>query len=259
MKKIKLVIEYDGTAYQGWQSQRKGAGATIQEVIEDRLKTILGDFDFHSLVSAGRTDAGVHALGQVACFKTGSDLPADVIQKALNSTLPHDIRITSSSEVEEKFDPRRDARKKTYFYLIALMASAPVFLRRYVWRVPGALDVRAMQKSLRHFKGKKNFSSFRAAGCSAKTPEKEIFSISVEELAGMEFAASRFEGKFLKISITADSFLRHMARNIVGTLVEVGKGRMRAEDVPEVIACRDRRKSGPTAPARGLFLEKVFY
>ncbi len=260
-RKIRLLLEYDGTRYSGWQSQRKGDGVpTIQEEIEKQLKKLLKSGDV-SVVSAGRTDAGVHALGQVAAFiaAEGFDLAPDVVRKAMNAMLPSDISVIEAADCPAMFHPRRDAIKKTYFYLIAAMARPPVFVRPYSWRLPFRLDLEQMKMAARPLVGKMDFSSFRASGCGAKTPVKELFSVEITPLREVEFLTVRLSGDFIRISITADAFLRHMARNIVGTLVEAGRGRIRPEQMEEIIACRDRRLAGPTAPARGLFLERVYY
>lgn len=256
MRNIKLALEYDGTAYNGWQSQRKGP-FTIQEVLEEAVYKVTGSEA--SIHSAGRTDAGVHALGQVASFRTPSALAAPVMKKALNAVLPPDIRVVDAAEAPEDFHPRKKARAKTYFYLIAAIPEVPVFFRNYMWKVPVKLDIGAMARAASHLRGQHDFSSFRAAGCVSKDPVKEMTGLEVEHLASMAFMSAAFAGEFVKITMTADAFMRHMARNIAGTLVEVGKKKISADDVPGILARGDRKAAGPTAPAHGLFLERVYY
>lgn len=257
MRQIKLIIEYDGTNYAGWQSQRKPALSTIQDVIEDRIGKIIKDKPAKRLLPAGRTDAGVHALGQVASFRTESKMSAQNLRKALNATLPPDIRIVEAGEAPDDFHPRR-CLKKTYFYLIAQMFSVPVFLNKYMWRIPVSLDIPAMRRAARHISGKRDFSCFRAAGCSSKSPVKQL-GLEIAELHSMDFLTTAFEGQFLRITLTADSFLRHMARNIAGTLIEVGRGRIKADEIAGIMESKDRRAAGPKAPACGLFLERIYY
>ncbi len=258
MRQIKLVLEYDGTAYRGWQSQRKGP-FTIQEILEKKLARFEKDAHRVVVYGASRTDAGVHALGQVATFRTKRPHAPEVFKKALNSMLPEDMRVLSARDVPEDFHPRKSAVKKTYFYLIALDPPAPVFFRRYAWEMPWPLNLEAMREAAGYLTGKMDFSAFRAAGCTARDAVREIGEIRMEELGEGWFFGAALNGRFVKISLTASGFLRHMARNIVGTLVEVGKGRMTPAQVKSILESGDRRLSGPTAPARGLFLDKVFY
>jgi tRNA pseudouridine38-40 synthase len=258
LRQIKLLLEYDGTSYNGWQSQKKGP-FTLQEVLEDTVARLTKAESRVVAYAAGRTDAGVHALGQAASFRTKSALAPETIKKALNAMLPADIRVLEARDVPGAFNPRRDALKKTYFYLIATMPSVPVFFRRYLLRVPQKLDLKAMNRAAIHIKGKKDFSSFRAAGCVSESPVKEMSELEITEMRQIGFFGSALDGEFIRIAMTADSFLRHMARNIAGTLIEAGKGKIKPEDIPAIIEARDRRRSGPTAPAHGLFLEKVYY
>ena len=255
------MLEYDGTRYAGWQAQRKGKEVpTIQEEIEKHLKRLLKP-GYASVISAGRTDAGVHALGQVAAFTAdaGFQLPADTVKKALNAMLPGDIRVVGAGDCPAGFHPRRDATGKTYFYLIAAMANPPVFTRPYSWGLPFKLDLDRMRTAAELIVGEKDFSSFRASGCGSKTPVKNLMALEITRRREIEFMSVRLGGDFLRISLTADAFLRHMARNIVGTLAEVGRGRISPERMHDIIASRDRRLAGPAAPARGLFLERVYY
>jgi tRNA pseudouridine38-40 synthase len=257
MKNIKLLIEYDGTNYHGWQRQKNHT--TLQEIIEDRLLRITGEDA--ALISASRTDAGVHAFGQVASFKTNSNLEPITLQRALNATLPEDIRILNAGETAAAFHPRYDALGKSYFYIISngLSAFSSAFLYRYAWRVPYALDLAEMKKAGGLLLGRHDFSAFRGAGCGAKSTVREITSVSIERISSIDFMTAKINGNFIKIKVEATAFLRHMVRNIVGTLVEVGRGNMTVNSVSEAIELRDRKKTGPTAPAHGLFLEKVSY
>ena len=257
MKNIKLLIEYDGANYHGWQRQKNHA--TLQEIIEDRLLRITGEDA--ALISSSRTDAGVHAFGQVASFKTNSNLEPITLQRALNATLPEDIRILNAGETAAAFHPRYDALGKSYFYIISngLSAFSSAFLYRYAWRVPYTLDLAEMKKAGDLLLGRHDFSAFRGAGCGAKSTVREITSVSIEKSSSIDFMTAKINGNFIKIKVEADAFLRHMVRNIVGTLVEVGRGKMTLNSISEAIKLKDRKKTGPTAPAHGLFLEKVSY
>jgi len=255
MKYIKLIIEFDGTNYQGWQTQR--SGLTIQDCMSRTISGITGESI--KLTSASRTDAGVHALGQVAVFKTDSSLPADILKRALNAKLPGDIRILEAEALDDEFHPRYRAVKKSYFYLIEKTQRQSVFFHRYTWRVPVSLDPGSMDKASELLLGEHDFSAFRGTGCGAKTTVRTIHSITLSRLDYMDFMTARIQGDFIKIRIEANAFLRHMVRNIVGTLVEVGKGRISPKAISDILASCDRKMAGPTAPAKGLFLEKVFY
>jgi tRNA pseudouridine38-40 synthase len=255
MKYIRLLIEYDGTNYQGWQTQR--SGLTIQDRIGSTISGITGEQT--ELLSASRTDAGVHALGQVAVFMTNSRLSANTMQRALNAKLPKDIRILETAELDSEFHPRYRAIKKSYFYIIEKAQKQSVFFHPYAWRMSVSLDACAMSRAAELLLGEHDYSAFRGAGCGAKTTIRTIHSISIAGNDHLEFMTVKIQGDFVKIRIEANAFLRHMVRNIVGTLVEVGKGRKLPEEVADILTSRDRRTAGPTAPAKGLFLEKVFY
>lgn len=252
---IKLQLEYDGTCYEGWQSQK--SGNTIQDIIVKAIRSITPEE--LRLTGASRTDAGVHALGQVAVFGTISTLPANVFKRALNAILPADIRVLSAEETNEEFHPRFHAEKKRYFYLISLNRDESAFFQRYVCHVRAELDSDSMRQAASELLGRHDFTSFRASGCSAKTTIRTVNAIDVARLEEIEFMTVPFRGDFIKISIEADAFLRHMVRNIAGTLIEIGRGKMDAGSIKDLIAACDRTKAGPTAPAQGLFLEKVYY
>jgi tRNA pseudouridine38-40 synthase len=255
MKKIKLLLEYEGTNYRGWQIQKKGL--TVQGTIEDRLLKITGEQV--RVIGASRTDSGVHALGQVAVFTTKSNLNPETIKRALNALLPHDIRVLEASEVHSSFNPRNDAEKKSYFYIITNQRESSVFLYRYTWLIQQTLNLTSMKEASRKLVGKHDFSSFKGTGSSIKDPVREIFSLRMEMFNKIDFMTATLKGEFIKIRIEADGFLRHMVRNIIGTLVEIGRGRISAEKIKEILESLDRRKAGPTAPPNGLFLEKITY
>jgi tRNA pseudouridine38-40 synthase len=255
MKKIKLLIEYDGTAYLGWQIQKKGL--TIQGVVEEKIFKITGERS--KVIGASRTDTGVHALGQMATFGTESRLDPEVIRKALNALLPRDIRVLEASEVNESFHPRDSAKRKSYFYIIANQKESSAFLYRYTWMVQQPLEMKSMTEASEVLIGTHDFSSFKGTGSSTKNPVREIFFLSVGKVEKLDFMTINIEGEFLEIRIEADGFLRHMVRNIVGTLVEIGRGRIPADRIKEILKSRDRRLAGPTAPANGLFLKRIVY
>lgn len=255
MRHIKLLLEYDGSDYQGWQSQK--SGHTIQDILHERIVSITGGQI--RLVGASRTDAGVHALGQVAAFSTDSALAADVLKRALNAKLPEDIRILSIEETAASFHPRFDAMKKKYMYFMSTGRDESAFLHKYQWQMNANLNLEAMREAASLLTGEHDFSSLRGAGCSAKTTVRHIHSLEITAPQALEFMTVSIRGDFIRISIEANAFLRHMVRNIVGTLVEVGRGRIGAQDVSAILNARDRTKAGPTAPAAGLFLERVFY
>lgn len=254
MRRILLKLQYDGSAYNGWQVQP--FGRTIQGMLQDCLLKLTSEKV--TVIGAGRTDAGVHALGQIAVFDSRSRLPTDVIRRALNALLPPDIRVMGIDEVTGDFHPRYNARSKTYFYLIANMREVPVFVHKYVWQMSADLDIEGMKAGSTHLLGPHDFSSFRGSGCGAKDPVKNIYRIEIETLRELESSA-KFPGNFVRITAEADGFLRHMVRNIVGTLVEVGRGKISPEKMHEILEEKDRRLAGPTAPPQGLFLEKVIY
>ncbi len=255
MKKIKLLLEYDGTAYLGWQIQKKGR--TIQGVLEEKILKITGERS--KVIGASRTDAGVHALGQMATFRTESMLLPEKIKGALNALLPNDIRVLEASEVNEAFHPRDSAKRKSYFYIIANQKESSAFLYRYAWMVQQPIDLKSMTDAAEILIGMHDFSSFKGSGSSTKGPVREIFSLVVEKLEKLDFMTISIEGEFIEIMIEADGFLRHMVRNIVGTLVEIGRGRIPANRIKDILKSCDRRLAGPTAPVNGLFLKRIMY
>lgn len=255
MKKFRLLLEYDGAAYHGWQVQKDET--TIQGVIEDRILKITGERSV--VLGAGRTDAGVHALAQVASFRTESRLDAETMKKALNANLPEDIRVLDARLVDDSFHPIRDATKKRYFYFIANQRSSSVFLRRYSWLVPQPMDLDCMSEASQVLVGRHDFSSFKGTGSDVRDSVREIYSLSIERINNIDFMTATVAGNFIKITVEANGFLRHMVRNIAGTLVKTGRERTPAKRMKEILVSRDRNLAGQTAPAKGLFLERVEY
>jgi tRNA pseudouridine38-40 synthase len=241
---IKLTIEYDGTNYHGWQVQ--ATGETVQAVLERALSTFFGKPI--RLTGSGRTDAGVHALGQVASFFCDREPDLHRLQRGLNALTADDITIKAVEIVPDAFDARRDGRSRVYEYRILNRPSPSPFCLKYAWHVHDPLDVAAMQEAIRCLEGEHDFSSFQAAGCDAAHPVRTVYRVSLEE-----------RNELLVFTIEATAFLRHMVRNIVGSLVEVGKGQRGLDSFAELLKARDRIKAGPTAPAQGLFLMEVKY
>jgi len=245
MRNIKLLIEYDGTNYHGWQVQPNAL--TIQEVIEKKIE-VLTQERVH-LIASGRTDAGVHALGQMANFKTSSQIPVEAFRRGLNSLLPPDILIKAAEEVDLQFHAQYGAKRKTYRYVILNDETPSAIFRNYSWHLAMPLDLKAMQKASGFLLGKKDFSSFQGADADTEDPLREVFRA--------EWTTK--EQRFLHFDIEADGFLKHMVRNVVGTLVDVGKGKISAEEFSCILEARDRRHAGITAPPQGLFLLEVKY
>ncbi len=255
MKNIRLTIQYDGTEYSGWQVQKKES--TIQGSLEDSVFAVTGEE--LRVSGAGRTDAGVHAFQQIAVFHTQATLEAETFQRALNAHLPHDIRIVDAVECPEEFHPRFRAKSKTYCYLISQTGVSSLFLKRYSWEMPYLLNSDSMRAAAQHLIGKHDYSSFRASGCSAKSPVREIMNIGIRDSESIDFMTFAANTRVIRISIQANAFLRHMARNIVGTLVDVGRGKVPPVKMKEIREARNRKAAGITAPACGLFLEKIEY
>lgn len=245
-RNIKLILEYDGTNYHGWQSQMGSGMPTIQDVLEQSLKTLTSESI--KTVSSGRTDAGVHAFAHVANFSTTKTMPPEAWAPALNHLLPHDIRVLSSEEAPADFHARYSAYGKIYRYIILNRHAPSALYRHRAWHIDRKLNLSAMRRGAVVLVGKHDFSAFRGAGCGAKTPIRTIASVSIKKRA-----------EFVEIQLEADAFLMHMARNIVGTLVEAGLGRFKADEVKRILASKDRTKAGRTAPAQGLYLVEVYY
>ncbi|MFY9213741.1 MAG: tRNA pseudouridine(38-40) synthase TruA [Tissierellaceae bacterium] len=244
MRNIKITIEYDGTNYSGWQRQENAL--TIQEVLETALEMATGEMV--RVIGSGRTDARVHARGQVANFFTTSDIPAERFMHAINLKLPEDILVVKSEEVSLDFHARFDAKGKRYRYVIYNDKLASPLNRNYSYHVKKPLNIDEMRKATKYFIGEKDFRSFMVAKTIVHTAVREIYSMEI-----------RKNDPFIDIVIEGKSFLRNMVRIIAGTLVWVGTGRIKSEEVEKIIEGRDRTLAGPTAPPQGLYLEKVYY
>ena len=247
MRNIKLIIEYDGSAYHGWQVQDNAL--TIQQVVEEQLYVILREKV--RLNSSGRTDAGVHALGQVVNFKTEATLSCERIFIGLNGILPDDIAIRSVEEASDGFNARRSAKSKIYRYVI-LNRLAPTALERHrCWHLRSPLDIGLMHEAALMLIGEYDFSAFRGSGCTATHPLRRVLGVSFEH--------SSENNDVINFEIEGQAFLKHMVRNIVGTLVGVGQGKIDLSDFKNILESRDRTQAGVTAPAQGLFMLEVKY
>lgn len=252
-RNLKLLLAYDGTAYAGWQRQ-KGA-PTVQGVVEEKLALMTGQPV--TLHGAGRTDAGVHARGMVANFHTESTIPAKGLRRGLNSMLADDIRVLAVAEAAPEFHARFSATGKAYRYCLTFEETLLPTERLYLARFPGPGDFDRMAACMPYLVGEHDFSSFEATGSRDLGQEGGRGAVRRIDIATIvRDAANGLRGEFC---IAGNGFLRHMVRNIVGTLVEVGQGRRTPEEFGRLVAARDRTQAGPTAPAHGLFLEEVFY
>jgi tRNA pseudouridine38-40 synthase len=271
----KLTLAYDGTEFRGWQVQP--GERTIQGELQAALGRITGEAPLPQ--GSGRTDAGVHALGQVASFALAAPIPSENLQRALNRTLPPAIRVLKSRVVQSTFHARHSAIAKSYEYRIFRETICPPFLARYVYACAWPMDVDALQRAARLFEGEHDFLSFAATdpelanrdlepdaepdlrpipreGFQIKPPTaptiRRIFSSTWEEV-------TTEVGRLLVYRVRGSGFLHHMVRNLVGTMLDVGRGRLHSDEIPEILAARSRAAAGPTAPARGLFLHSVEY
>ena len=272
MRNIRLVLAYDGTDFHGWQ--RQPSAPSIQSCLESTLAKIMGTPV--QVLGSGRTDAGVHALHQVASFTTECRIPCKNLLKALNDSLPPTVRVKKAEEVPANFHPRYDARSKTYRYRIYQGPICSPFIWRFVWHYPLALERVRMAKAARLVEGEHDFTSFAASDGSAtgqnpeplpsERPGREHPEGALLEAPG-DLVRTVFSSRILWrprastiiYEIRGNGFLRHMVRNLVGTLVEVGKGRLAPQDIGRILMGRDRTLAGPTAPARGLCLVHVQY
>ena len=245
--RFKLTVEYDGTDFVGWQ--RQSNGPSVQAAIEEALGDLHGGVAT-AIRGAGRTDAGVHALGQVAHFDAppGTRVPLHGYQRGLNAVLPRSIAILAVEPVADDFDARFSARGKLYRYSIWTAPVRAPLRDRYVWHLRRALDVTKMQEAADRLVGRHDFSAFRAADCERKTTTRSLSRLAVAR-----------SGDLVTIEVEADAFLKNMVRIIVGTLCEVGWGKRSATDVQRILDGRDRRQAGITAPAQGLALVRVDY
>jgi tRNA pseudouridine38-40 synthase len=241
---LKLTIAYDGTDFAGWQ--RQAADRTVQATVEDALAPIEGRPIV--ITGSGRTDAGVHAAGQVASVALESTIANDTLQRALNATLPPDVRIMRVEDAPAGFNARFDARSKTYHYAIHCGSVLPPLRRRLVWHVKQPLAVHSMNAAAALLIGAHDFATFQAAGGEVVTTVREL---SVSRITS--------RGEDVLYEVTGSGFLRHMVRNIVGTLVDVGRGRRSVDEVRTILAARDRGRASATAPPQGLTLWEVEY
>lgn len=248
MKNIKLTIEYDGTHYGGWQKQNNNS--TIQDEIQKAISKVTGENV--DLVGSSRTDAGVHARGMVANFKTESKVPPERFREAINTKLPDDIAIVKSEEVALDFHARYNSKGKTYCYTIVNRFEKVSIEKDYVYHVKDKLDIELMKKSCNYFIGKHDFKAFRSTGSSVKTTTRTISDLHIETITNSF-------GTKIVFYITADGFLYNMVRIIVGTLVDVGRGKINESTIPQIIENGDRSKAGYCAPASGLTLLEVYY
>jgi tRNA pseudouridine38-40 synthase len=248
MRTIKLTLAYDGTAYAGWQVQ--SYKNTIQQIVEAAISKIASEPI--RVTASGRTDAGVHALGQVVGFRTESRLSTEVFVRALNAELPRDIAVLDAAEAPEGFHATLHAKRKRYRYLIYDGSVRDVFRRQTAWHCPRGVDAEAMHRAAQALCGTHDFSSFETQGSPRKTSIRTVFEISVRR---------GFDGNehLVAVEVEADGFLYNMVRTIVGTLVKVGRHARNESSVAEVLSARDRRAAGPTAPPQGLFLVEVKY
>ena len=245
MSWVKLVLSYDGTRYVGWQFQLNGP--SIQAEVERALSAL--HKEPVQVTGAGRTDAGVHALGQVVSFAVERPIPVPAYVKGMNAHLPDDIAVREAEVRESPFDARRDARGKRYRYRIENLPTRYPLGRLQAWQVFRPLDVAAMRAAAEPLLGRHDFGAFRAASCEAGHAVREMRRLEIQDGP---------EGR-IEVVVEATAFLKHMVRNIVGTLVEVGLGARSAGSMADVLRSRDRRLAGRTAPAHGLVLDQVFY
>lgn len=244
MRNIKLIIEYDGTGYHGWQSQTNAV--TVQDIIEKAIIKLTGEEC--GLIGSGRTDAGVHAIGQAANFSTNSNIPPSKFSYALNNILPDDIVIKSSGEVSPDFHARYSAKGKKYRYIIYNSGQRSALLRNRAYFVPCPLNFDSMESAAACFMGTHDFAAFRASDNSVKSSIRTISGIRIDK-----------RDDTITFEIAGNGFLYNMVRIIAGTLVEVGMGRIPADAIPSIIESLDRRKAGRTAPPQGLYLLEVYY
>ena len=246
-RNLKLTLQYDGSNYVGWQRQARGT--SIQGLLEDALEPIAGTRV--TVHGAGRTDAGVHALAQVATVSFPGTHDSSTLARALNAVLPTDVRVLSVEDVPADFHARFSAVGKTYEYRIVNAPIVSPFLCRYAWHIPHALDIESMKAASLQLIGTHDFAGFQGAGSDVASSERTIHAIDWENGRGHDIP--------LVIRLRGDGFLRHMVRNIVGTLVEIGGGRWVSDRIVKILVSRDRSQAGTTAPAHGLFLVRVEY
>jgi tRNA pseudouridine38-40 synthase len=244
-RNIKIILEYDGTRYHGWQ--RQANGLTVQEILEDGISTITQEDT--TVAGSGRTDAGVHAMNQVANFRTNSDIKEIGLLRGINSILPWDVVVKELAEVDASFHARYNAKSKTYMYQIYRGDVRSALYRNYAWFIHETLDIERMQEAARLLLGTFDFSSFCAANCGIENHVRTVMSVNiVVDHRGM-----------VKFCIEANGFLKYMVRNIVGTLADVGRGKLPSAEFRRIVEAKDRKQASQTAPAHGLFLKEVKY
>jgi tRNA pseudouridine38-40 synthase len=245
MPRYKLTIEYDGTPFVGWQ--RQAGGLSVQGLIETAIESLTGEKT--TIQGAGRTDAGVHALGQVAHAALSKDWEPDIVRDALNAYLrPHPIAVLAAEKAADDFDARFSAKRRHYLYRIINRRADLALERERAWRVPRLLDERAMHDAAQRLLGKHDFTTFRSSECQAKSPLKTLDRLDIAR-----------EGDELRVTASARSFLHNQVRSMVGSLVHVGEGKWSAADLGAALAARDRTACGQVAPPQGLYLVKVDY
>jgi len=243
---FRFTLEYDGAGFAGWQAQA-GGERTVQDTFESAIEQVTGRR--LRVAASGRTDAGVHALGQVVSAQIDTELPPAALQRALNQILPEDLVVLSAERAADDFHARHSATGKLYCYRVWNDPTrSPLRASRTHW-VPRALDVPAMSKAAKAFVGRHDFAALQAAGSEVESTLRTLARVDIEREPSGE----------LVFWVEGDGFLRHMVRNLVGTLLEVGAGRRSIESIAELLASEDRRQAGPTAPARALTLVRVFY
>ena len=242
---FKLIIEYDGTDYHGWQRQKNDR--SVQGEIEAALFIMTGRKI--TVIGSGRTDAGVHALAQVASFRCDTHLTAGVFQKGLNSLLDVDVVIRNCHRAVDDFHARYNAKRKTYQYRIINSELPAAIGRQYAWHIRRPLDVQAMRRALPYIIGEHDFTSFEGTGSPRNTAVRHVMRAEIQEAPDNR----------VFLDITANGFLKHMVRNLVGTLVEIGLGKYTPEDMGQILEARNRSRAGATAPPQGLFLVNVEY
>lgn len=245
MRNIRLLIQYEGTRYQGWQRQESSEN-TIQGRLEKLLSQMCGEKV--ELQGSGRTDAGVHAMGQVANFHTNSALSTEEMLQYINTYLPQDIAVVQVTEAAERFHSRLNAAGKCYQYRVWNSSVPNVFLRRYALEYPQTLDIEAMRQAASGFLGEHDFKSFTSTKKGKKSTVRRIDSIDIVQ-----------EGNLITFTFRGNGFLYHMVRILMGTLLEVGEGRRTAASIPELIAAKSREEAGPLVPSKGLMLKEVYY
>lgn len=244
MKNIKLMLQYDGTEYHGWQIQKNAV--TIQQIVKESLEKITKEKI--NLIGCGRTDTGVHAQGYVCSFKTSSSVPSNKLPYALNSILPDDIVCYSGEDVDDGFHAKNSAVGKRYIYRIYCDEFPDAFYGRYSWHYKYPLDIEKMKKAAKAFVGEHDFIGFASSGFTVKTTVRTIYSLDVYK-----------DGKTIVIDVKGNGFLYNMVRIIAGTLVFAGGGKINWEDMADIIMSKDRNRAGITAPPQGLCLKEVYY